>query len=286
VKYIWPEQIEDEGLREAIRAELERAIAITSSPYAHLLMGTLQYASGDDSRALASLARVLEEGAEPLRFDALVYSAQALRRLGRLEQSLELYRRVLALREDPLVLVWAGQLLRASGSELGERHFERAIALDPLLHQPYAELIELHGAAGESEEVAVLRRRLEGLEASARQLFEEGVAAQRTGDLRQAAESYRNSIRANPSKPAPYMNLGYVYLDSDGWIWASRCFRLTLELDPRQASAHYGLGLAYKRARRPDDAIAHFERYLEAVPSGRFAERAAAEIFMLRPSSP
>jgi regulator of sirC expression with transglutaminase-like and TPR domain len=82
------------------------------------------------------------------------------------------------------------------------------------------------------------------------------------------------------------MNLGYVYLDSDGWIWASRCFRLTLELDPRQASAHYGLGLAYKRARRPDDAIAHFERYLEAVPSGRFAERAAAEIFMLRPSSP
>ena len=103
--------------------------------------------------------------------------------------------------------------------------------------------------------------------------YEKGREYFGLGDLKQAVDSYRQSLELEPEVPEVYLSLGHAYLKLKKNQEAGKAFKQATLLNPDMAEAHYGLGLhffelgkhknaaeAFKRATllRPNMAKAHY----------------------------
>ncbi len=62
-------------------------------------------------------------------------------------------------------------------------------------------------------------------------------------------------------------NLGIVYAQTQRYDEAIEAYQNSLELDPKNADAHYNLGLLYERVKSQSERAAwHYRRYLELKP--------------------
>jgi tetratricopeptide (TPR) repeat protein len=82
----------------------------------------------------------------------------------------------------------------------------------------------------------------------ARKRFAEGNELYAKGDYDKALEAFRAAIAADPSLPGPYRNLGLVY----------------------------------RALNKCEEALTHYEKYLQLKPEGRFTERVRREIDICR----
>ena len=85
----------------------------------------------------------------------------------------------------------------------------------------------------------------------------------RRGQLAAAETEYKAALQLSPQYVAASINLADLYRqsgrDSDGEI----ALRAAIALSPRAAAAHYALGLALTRLKRPDAALSEFQRATE-----------------------
>jgi tetratricopeptide (TPR) repeat protein len=98
------------------------------------------------------------------------------------------------------------------------------------------------------------------------ELFQRGLAAHQCGQLRAAAEIYRQVLRLAPGHADSSHLLGVVAHQSGQGAVAVEHITRAIGLDPEQAHYHYNLGLALLVVGRVDDAVATFDAALRLRP--------------------
>ncbi|MDQ3666615.1 MAG: tetratricopeptide repeat protein [Acidobacteriota bacterium] len=90
--------------------------------------------------------------------------------------------------------------------------------------------------------------------------YEKGREYFGMGALKEAVDSYRQSIELEPRSAEVYLSLGHAYLKLKNSQEAGKAFKQATVLDPEMAEAHYGLGLHYFGLGRYKDAANTFKR--------------------------
>ncbi len=98
----------------------------------------------------------------------------------------------------------------------------------------------------------------------------------------EAAAAMKKAVELKATDPVVLFNYA-VYAQNSGDVAAAEsAYRKTLEIDPRNALAHYQLGLIDVGKEQNDAAIAHFEKFLELAPTSPQAEAAKGVIEALK----
>lgn len=83
----------------------------------------------------------------------------------------------------------------------------------------------------------------------------------------------------DPLRAEKNVEVGRFYLKKGNYYAAIERFREALLYKPNYALPHKLLGEAYEKSKRPEDAIEHYEKYLEILPAaedaGKIRERIA-----------
>ncbi|MDQ7779291.1 MAG: tetratricopeptide repeat protein [Planctomycetota bacterium] len=82
------------------------------------------------------------------------------------------------------------------------------------------------------------------------------VCALLDGDLPSAAKFAMDAVKSSPFAPAPWNNLGFLYLVSGQHSLAAKAFACAFKWSPASAEAKAGLALCEFAAQKPDEALA------------------------------
>lgn len=134
-------------------------------------------------------------------------------------------------------------------------------------------------------EIEKLQDKLEKLHKQmSRNTTERRVAA--TQQLKAASEKAAALERTLKTERSLYQyNLGVVYAQGKRYDEAIEAYRKSIELNPKNAEAHYNLGLLFDRVKSlPDRAAWHYRRYLELKPQAEDRDEVQQWIDMLTAS--
>ena len=270
------------ALREAQGADTLGTQATRKSMY---LIGVCYMELGDDRAALALFARTRTLHADtPEGFAAGLQEAELSRRLGRDEDALLGYRRILGAVTDPenFSNPWIAldelrfRMLDAYQHYVGTQNFEICLQLTrsfyPLFsrEQTLALAAEVHRSWGRS------------LLSQAEQLSPEKAQTSRhlgRAQLRTAGSVYARLARlllATRQYPDELWNSAQCYLQGQDYTHAIRVLQEYLQNEPyrRHPEALVQLGEAYLSLGRADEASEHFEECIESYPHDVAAYRA------------
>src|SRR6266478_9223228 len=102
------------------------------------------------------------------------------------------------------------------------------------------------------------------------------LSQQKLGPARAALEE---ATRLLPNDPYAWYNLGLLYKDTGEPEKAIEAFQHVAQLSP-EADAHYFLGYLYSQLQRYDEAIAEFQKALDAFPYHASAEFGIARAYL------
>jgi len=86
------------------------------------------------------------------------------------------------------------------------------------------------------------------------------------GEPAAAVEQFVLLVQRWPENAEAWFNLGYIHESRDDLGNAERCFRRSLELNPKIDRAWYGLGLTLIRGGRPAEAVEALKKNIELQP--------------------
>ena len=89
-----------------------------------------------------------------------------------------------------------------------------------------------------------------------------GIINFRRGDTDAALKYLKQAEKAEPRMPGLHNQIGNVYLRRKRWQDAERAFEKALDIDPDNAEAHDGLGVAYRWQKRPAEAT---KKHMESI---------------------
>jgi Flp pilus assembly protein TadD len=144
--------------------------------------------------------------------------------------------------------------------------YERTIALDPKMPQPYLNLGTLLLDKEPAAALAPLAKAVELLPSQSSPRFLLGVAQERTGDLNKAAESFEGALRLDPRDPETLLHLAALDLLLKRPAEAEAKFRRALEIQPNEPHALAGLARSLDAQKKAEAAEA-YKNYLAAQPS-------------------
>jgi tetratricopeptide (TPR) repeat protein len=81
-----------------------------------------------------------------------------------------------------------------------------------------------------------------------------------------ADAALRKAIEANPRLDKPFVALGHLYLDYDGFPQAEQVFSECLRANENSAECFNGHGLALKELKKYEQATAEFKKALDLEP--------------------
>ena len=105
-----------------------------------------------------------------------------------------------------------------------------------------------------------------------------GLLLHRMGQYGEAKGAYASALQHDPGLCEAMYNLGSLHEDLGDTEEAIRCYGGALGLAPDYADAHFNLAGALSRAGRGDDAIKHWQRYLELDAGSPWARIARAHL--------
>ena len=97
--------------------------------------------------------------------------------------------------------------------------------------------------------------------------LQRGLAALRSGNLKEAERAFGAVLRAQPRHIAALNLLGAVQMQTGRFAEAEICLRRALAQEPQADATLYNYGIALKALRRPAEAVEIFTRALQANPS-------------------
>lgn len=265
---------------EGIVKDLKRTIDSTGSSKAHYFLGFIYNEKGLYSKAIAMFDKV--ENKPESTYLGLAYAYGSLNNL---DESIKCYKMAFDIRKNAVTLYNISTAYSKKGDdENALKYLSDALKLDAKLTSVYPKLIQLYQKKGMEKEAEKTIKMYESAKASTEgeEHFKTALKAFFEKKPYLAAEEYKKSIEVNPSNPEAYSNLGYIYYDMDMLTQAYEYQRKALDLDPDFANAHYGLALIYLKWNDPQSAKKHFQKYIEAEPSGYFTRRAREEIDKLK----
>jgi tetratricopeptide (TPR) repeat protein len=214
-----------------------------------------------------------------------VITGDAYKSLGDLDKSLYHYNEALSLIDNPGVIYKIARVYQDKGDNKKTlKYLNEAIATKEDILYAYPVLIDTYLALGEekkAEETKKTYTRLKS-EVAVKMHFEKGKNAYNNRNYRDAVEEFRKAIKADPSNPAAYANLGYVYLEIGQDMKAHEYLLKALQIDPEEATAeeierpnaHFGLAMIYRKMGNTAKAREHLEEFLKIEPSGHFSRKA------------
>jgi tetratricopeptide (TPR) repeat protein len=111
------------------------------------------------------------------------------------------------------------------------------------------------------------------LQAKAQPLVDSAIAKQTaaTPDLPGAIADYEAALKLNED-PVTLAYEGTVYQAQNNLVKAQQCYLRAIQMDPKNADAHYYLGTVYEVQKKKLDAIREYEMYLKLAPTGSNAQ--------------
>lgn len=189
------------------------------------------------------------------------------RRTGRLDEAYEAFSEAVALgAEDPIVFELLGDI--ASGQEdleRARRHYQHALDLSPNDNDLQLRLALVLNELGDYQQAISLLRDLPDVEPV---LAESYVLA---GQFADAAVLYASLTAADPDDAGYWLGLGRSYYELDRPDEAIAPLEHVLDLDPKQAQALGMLAAIYHQKGDYLDAVGVFLRLLELRPDDRLA---------------
>ncbi len=101
----------------------------------------------------------------------------------------------------------------------------------------------------------------------------EGRRAMQQGDFELAARRFRAAAEANPSEPAPWMQLGEAEMAAERYPRAREAFEHVVALRPSSATPRIMVGHTYELQRMYDEALLAYHGACEAAPESPQAFR-------------
>ena len=143
--------------------------------------------------------------------------------------------------------------------------YEKAVELDPKMSEAQLNLGILLLEKDPAAAVKPLTKAVELLPSQSRPRFLLGLAQERSGDLKSAAESFEGAARLDPKDSESQLELGRIYLKDNRPADAEGKFRAVLEADPKSVEALHGLALSLDAQKKPGAADAYRD-YLAVHP--------------------
>jgi tetratricopeptide (TPR) repeat protein len=112
-----------------------------------------------------------------------------------------------------------------------------------------------------------------------------GLLLHRMGQYDEARQAYGMALKQDERCCQAAYNLGSLHEDQGDVELAVRQYRLALEIAPDYADAHFNLAAALSRAGRPQDALRHWQRYVELDAGSPWARIARAHLDLVEPGS-
>ena len=106
---------------------------------------------------------------------------------------------------------------------------------------------------------------------SARQQYDEAIAAMQSGNIPQAKNILSNLTKAYPDISGPYVNLGIIHFRADEIDQAEAAFQQALKVNPDSAVSLNHLGIIYRGKGKFAEARSNYERALELEPNYAYA---------------
>jgi arylsulfatase A-like enzyme/tetratricopeptide (TPR) repeat protein len=189
---------------------------------------------GDARGALAGIAKLARAYPDAPVFQATY--ARALKDTGRVQQAVEIYRR--------LVARWPG---------------------DAAMYHDLAVAAMAAGMAAESARAEQASLALQPSNAAASNGL--GLTLIDQGNRAGAIEAFERAVRDDPGNAAFWTNLGNARRDAGDLARAEEAYRRALEADPRSSDAANGMGVLLVQGRRAPEAIRWFEQALAGTPA-------------------
>lgn len=101
----------------------------------------------------------------------------------------------------------------------------------------------------------------------------EALALERQGDYDAALTSYRLALRDRPNDPRILQNMAIAFSKTGRMDDAVRMYRRTLDLDPHQSGAHYGLAFLLLKRGEHQAAERHLDAFLADPPKSAESDR-------------
>ena len=106
-----------------------------------------------------------------------------------------------------------------------------------------------------------------------------GAALWKGGNLPGAATAYQRAIELDPKFAAPHNGLGNVYRDLGRQEEALGAYQRAIELDPKDAYPHNGLGNVYRDLGRQEDALGAYQRAIELDPKDAYPHNGLGNVY-------
>ena len=106
---------------------------------------------------------------------------------------------------------------------------------------------------------------------SARQQYDDAIAAMRSGNIAQAKNILSNLTKAYPDLAGPYVNLGIIHFRADEIDQAEQAFRQALKVNPENAVSLNHLGIINRGKGNFEEARTDYEKALEIDPNYAYA---------------
>jgi len=270
---------------EAFRIlERMRRVLGEKNPRADLLTVDTFREERDFEAMLAHAQEAARRYPEERRFRLL--QAQALGRLGRIEEALRLLDSLLTgLSEDIEVLSTKALVLSdAERYAEAEAVVQEALRRDPRNNGLLIQLSLIQERLGRfAEAEAALRQVLERDADNATALNNLGYyLAERGERLDEALELIRRAVNIEPTNGAFLDSLGWVYFQLGNLDEAERYLEQAVLYQPRDATIHEHLGDLHQRRGRLDQALRAYERALQLATESRERERLQQKLEKLR----
>ncbi|MGB9433443.1 MAG: tetratricopeptide repeat protein [Candidatus Acidiferrum sp.] len=156
--------------------------------------------------------------------------------------------------------------------EEARTEYEKCVALDPKMPEAQLNLGILLLDEDAAGAVGPLRKAVELLPSESRPRYLLGLAEERSGDLKGAAESFEGASRLDPKDGESLMELGRIYAKNNRPADAEAKFRAALGLNPKSPEALQGLAISLDAQKKPGATDAYRE-YLAVQPQDNAARR-------------
>ncbi|MCU0866186.1 MAG: protein kinase [Planctomycetes bacterium] len=245
--------------------QLARALRPGMAEVLHRIGMVHQY-RGDAARALQLFEELAR--AEPDNAHWQEHLGRNLSRLGRRDAALAAQRRAVELQPAAASCrVALGTTLLATGDAAGARaSFERAIELDADYAPAHFELGLLLDRRGEPAAALARLRRAFELSGAVEHLWSIAKVQQNAGDRTGAAATFRRTIELDPKFAEGHYGLGCVLRDLEDLRAAIASQRAAIALMPRRAKYWFELGAGLLQSGDPAAAEAPLRKAIELQP--------------------
>ncbi|MCH9646965.1 MAG: tetratricopeptide repeat protein [Deltaproteobacteria bacterium] len=259
------------------------------------LQGHVALASNRPEEALEGFSRVLE--IDPSHVPARIRGAEALGALGREDEARQFLQAALA--QDPssaFAHYRLGQLDLAQNQPTeGVHHLKEALRLQPEATVIYSTLATAYQALGDKEaaqEALELRgttlvalsdplmAQVQELAVGVRANMEKGSRAFAARRFQEAETLFRLAVEEDPENATAHLNLGAALVQLGRKEEAEEKIQEALRLDPENARGHFNLGTLFLSEGRDDAGIAELQNALELNPEYSSARFNLANLYL------